>query len=121
MVADLAVDLDPRGTVKADTASYRTSLEKVFACGDMRRGPSPAVWAMRRVANIYCSGVLLLLTPNGSRAWIGSPARASPGRSWHWGSSQAPLSRNSPVMWTSVVIGKESGLQLRPASTAAPS
>ena len=31
----------------ADTASYRTSLDKVFACGDMRRGQSLVVWAIR--------------------------------------------------------------------------
>jgi glutamate synthase (NADPH/NADH) small chain len=47
MIADLAVDLDPRGNVKADTASYQTSLPKVFACGDMRRGQSLVVWAIR--------------------------------------------------------------------------
>jgi glutamate synthase (NADPH) small chain len=47
MVTDLAVDLDPRGNVKADTQSYQTSLPKVFACGDMRRGQSLVVWAIR--------------------------------------------------------------------------
>ena len=39
------VDLTPRGTV-ADT-KYATSQLKVFACGDMRRGQSLVVWALR--------------------------------------------------------------------------
>jgi len=41
------VELDGRGNVKADTNSYRTSDEKIFACGDMRRGQSLVVWAIR--------------------------------------------------------------------------
>ena len=39
--------LDPRGNVKADTVAYQTSLPKVFAAGDMRRGQSLVVWAIR--------------------------------------------------------------------------
>jgi glutamate synthase (NADPH/NADH) small chain len=38
---------DPRGNVLADTDSYRTSIPKVFAAGDMRRGQSLVVWAIR--------------------------------------------------------------------------
>jgi len=41
------VELDARGNVKADTNSYRTSDDKIFACGDMRRGQSLVVWAIR--------------------------------------------------------------------------
>ena len=41
------VELDARGNVKADTVNYRTSDEKIFACGDMRRGQSLVVWAIR--------------------------------------------------------------------------
>jgi glutamate synthase (NADPH/NADH) small chain len=44
------VDKDLRGNVRALTdgpASYRTSVEKVFAAGDMRRGQSLVVWAIR--------------------------------------------------------------------------
>jgi len=41
------VDRDGRGNVKADTESYRTSAAKVFAAGDMRRGQSLVVWAIR--------------------------------------------------------------------------
>ncbi|MBB3957045.1 glutamate synthase subunit beta [Novosphingobium sediminicola] len=41
------VALDARGNVKADTNNYRTSDDKIFACGDMRRGQSLVVWAIR--------------------------------------------------------------------------
>ncbi len=41
------VELDPRGNVKADTVSYRSTTPKIFACGDMRRGQSLVVWAIR--------------------------------------------------------------------------
>ncbi|MEO6270342.1 MAG: glutamate synthase subunit beta [Lautropia sp.] len=44
------VDRDPRGNARATTegeASYRTSREKIFAAGDMRRGQSLVVWAIR--------------------------------------------------------------------------
>ena len=41
------VTLDARGNVKADTNTYRTSDDKIFACGDMRRGQSLVVWAIR--------------------------------------------------------------------------
>ena len=41
------VALDPRGNVLANTDDYRTSVDKVFAAGDMRRGQSLVVWAIR--------------------------------------------------------------------------
>ena len=47
LLADLDVARDPRGNVQADTDSYRTSVPKVFAAGDMRRGQSLVVWAIR--------------------------------------------------------------------------
>jgi len=43
----LGVAFDPRGNVAADELSYKTSIPKVFACGDMRRGQSLIVWAIR--------------------------------------------------------------------------
>ena len=43
----LVVQLDARGNVKANTDDYRTSVEKVFSAGDMRRGQSLVVWAIR--------------------------------------------------------------------------
>jgi len=47
MLAALAVDLDNRGNVAANMDDYKTSHEKVFAAGDMRRGQSLVVWAIR--------------------------------------------------------------------------
>ena len=41
------VKLDARGNVAADTQRYLTSEPNVFACGDMRRGQSLVVWAIR--------------------------------------------------------------------------
>ena len=43
----LGVELEPRGNVRANTADYQTSLPKVFSAGDMRRGQSLVVWAIR--------------------------------------------------------------------------
>jgi glutamate synthase (NADPH/NADH) small chain len=47
MLDELKVALDPRGNVAADTKRYAASRPKVFACGDMRRGQSLVVWAIR--------------------------------------------------------------------------
>jgi glutamate synthase (NADPH/NADH) small chain len=47
LVQSLGLALDPRGNVKADTVGYKSSNPKVFACGDMRRGQSLVVWAIR--------------------------------------------------------------------------
>ena len=47
MLAQLGVALDTRGNVKADTEGYQTSVSKVFAAGDSRRGQSLVVWAIR--------------------------------------------------------------------------
>lgn len=47
MLDALGVDYDRRGNVAADTREYRTSLDKVFTAGDMRRGQSLVVWAIR--------------------------------------------------------------------------
>ena len=41
------VALDARGNVKANTEDYTTSDPQIFACGDMRRGQSLVVWAIR--------------------------------------------------------------------------
>lgn len=49
-LADLGLQLDARGNVKADFGeadfAHQTSVQKVFACGDMRRGQSLIVWAI---------------------------------------------------------------------------
>jgi glutamate synthase (NADPH/NADH) small chain len=47
MIEQSGVALDPRGNVLANTVDYRTSMPKLFAAGDMRRGQSLVVWAIR--------------------------------------------------------------------------
>jgi glutamate synthase (NADPH/NADH) small chain len=47
MVKDAGVELDRRGNVLADTLAYKSTKEKIFSCGDMRRGQSLVVWAIR--------------------------------------------------------------------------
>ncbi|WP_313951694.1 glutamate synthase subunit beta [Accumulibacter sp.] len=50
LLEELALELDGRGNVKATTdgeGCYATSVAKVFAAGDMRRGQSLVVWAIR--------------------------------------------------------------------------
>ncbi|MEC8198326.1 MAG: glutamate synthase subunit beta [Pseudomonadota bacterium] len=47
MIEALKVNLDDRGNVDADTEAYQTSVDKIFAAGDMRRGQSLVVWAIR--------------------------------------------------------------------------
>ncbi len=41
------MELDRRGNVVANDIDYRTSGDKVFVAGDMRRGQSLVVWAIR--------------------------------------------------------------------------
>jgi glutamate synthase (NADPH) small chain len=41
------VALDARGNVAANVSNYQTSDPQIFACGDMRRGQSLVVWAIR--------------------------------------------------------------------------
>lgn len=47
MLLELGVALDERGNIRAGTNDYQTSLNKVFSAGDMRRGQSLVVWAIR--------------------------------------------------------------------------
>ena len=63
LVDSAAVELDPRGNVKANVTDYATSVPKIFSCGDMRRGQSLVVWAIRegrqcaRAVDEYLMGV----------------------------------------------------------------
>ena len=71
------VDRDARGNVRANTDDYRTSVEKVFAAGDMRRGQSLVVWAIREGRQRALGGRL----PDGiqrSAALIGRDRPARP-------------------------------------------
>jgi glutamate synthase (NADPH/NADH) small chain len=47
LVEQSGVELDARGNVKAPLTNYQTSKTKIFSCGDMRRGQSLVVWAIR--------------------------------------------------------------------------
>jgi len=47
VVTEMGVALDARGNVQANTDEYKTSKDKVFVAGDMRRGQSLVVWAIR--------------------------------------------------------------------------
>ncbi len=47
MIEQSNVMLDARGNVQANTVDYKTSMDNLFACGDMRRGQSLVVWAIR--------------------------------------------------------------------------
>jgi len=44
MLSQLAIELDNRGNVL--TTDYKSSAEKIFSAGDMRRGQSLVVWAI---------------------------------------------------------------------------
>src|SRR5450631_654557 len=57
LVEQLGVAKDARGNVKASTdgpGCYATSVAKVFAAGDMRRGQSLVVWAIREGRQCAC-------------------------------------------------------------------
>ena len=45
MIEQLGVQLDARGNVQ--TQNYQTNIPHVFAAGDMRRGQSLVVWAIK--------------------------------------------------------------------------
>ncbi|MGN6421106.1 MAG: glutamate synthase subunit beta [Pseudobacter sp.] len=46
LLQQLGVELDNRGNVKADEKEYQSSIQKIFAAGDVRRGQSLVVWAI---------------------------------------------------------------------------
>lgn len=66
LVDQSEVELDARGNVAANVVDYTTSKEGVFACGDMRRGQSLVVWAIRegrqcaRAVDLQLMGTSLL-------------------------------------------------------------
>jgi glutamate synthase (NADPH/NADH) small chain len=47
MLQSFGVEMDPRGNARANTDDYQTSVPKIFAAGDVRRGQSLVVWAIR--------------------------------------------------------------------------
>jgi glutamate synthase (NADPH/NADH) small chain len=65
-LTESGIELDNRGNIKATEKGFQTSLPKVFACGDMRRGQSLVVWAISegrecaRKVDEYLMGTSLL-------------------------------------------------------------
>jgi len=47
LLEELGAELDNRKNLKADTKTYKTSVEGVYGAGDMRRGQSLVVWAIK--------------------------------------------------------------------------
>jgi glutamate synthase (NADPH/NADH) small chain len=58
---ELGLDIDARSNVQAEYGQFKTSLEGVFAAGDMRRGQSLIVWAINegRAAARECDKFLM--------------------------------------------------------------
>ncbi|MYF92311.1 MAG: glutamate synthase, partial [Gemmatimonadetes bacterium] len=46
MIDQLGIERDERSNARAEHEKYATSVESVFAAGDMRRGQSLVVWAI---------------------------------------------------------------------------
>ncbi len=61
IVEELGLEQDARSNVKAEYGEFRTSIDKVFAAGDMRRGQSLIVWAINegRAAARECDRFLM--------------------------------------------------------------
>lgn len=50
LLSELGLEFDERGNVKTDV-TYMSSVDKIFAAGDMRRGQSLVVWAIAEGRN----------------------------------------------------------------------
>src|SRR5690606_30401562 len=78
LLQELRVELDERGNVKCNE-NYQTSVENVFAAGDMRRGQSLVVWAISegreaaRAMDFYLMGSSKLETKNDSFISVNNP------------------------------------------------
>ena len=47
LLEEAVIARDGRTNIRANTDDYRTSLAKVYAAGDIRKGQSLVVWAIR--------------------------------------------------------------------------
>jgi len=47
LLKETGVDLNDRGNVQANDIDYKTNIDNIFVAGDMRRGQSLVVWAIR--------------------------------------------------------------------------
>lgn len=75
LVNNLEIETDERGNVKATEKNYQTSLPKIFAAGDIRRGQSLVVWAISegrecaRQIDEYLMGYSLLESRDRQLSW----------------------------------------------------
>ena len=105
MLEQAGLALDPRGNVAANTVDYRTSMDKVFAAGDMRRGQSLVVWAIRegrqcaRAVDAFLMGSSLLpsLKPLPRCARERSEWMERGGREARW--LKEELRQNALLLW----------------------
>ncbi|CAG0925537.1 unnamed protein product [Notodromas monacha] len=71
IITDMGMEKDARSNIKTPAGKYRTSVDKVFAAGDCRRGQSLVVWAITegrqaaREADEYLMGITSLPGPGG--------------------------------------------------------
>jgi glutamate synthase (NADPH/NADH) small chain len=76
IIDNLDIEKDERGNVKATEKNYQTSLPKVFAAGDVRRGQSLVVWAISegrecaRKVDEFLMGYSLLEQKDQHMSWI---------------------------------------------------
>ena len=47
ILEQVEIGIDQRGNILANTSDYQTSIDGIFSAGDMRRGQSLVVWAIR--------------------------------------------------------------------------
>ncbi|MEO6355813.1 MAG: FAD-dependent oxidoreductase, partial [Ferruginibacter sp.] len=47
LIKELELELDERGNVRASEKNYQSNIGKIFTAGDMRRGQSLVVWAIK--------------------------------------------------------------------------
>ena len=47
LISELELELDERGNVRASEKTYQSNINKIFTAGDMRRGQSLVVWAIK--------------------------------------------------------------------------
>ena len=47
LIKELELELDERGNVRASEKNYQSNINKIFTAGDMRRGQSLVVWAIK--------------------------------------------------------------------------
>ena len=47
LINELEIELDERGNVRASEKNYQSNISRIFTAGDMRRGQSLVVWAIK--------------------------------------------------------------------------